>query len=65
MTLAFAIAISTVVSLSVTPMICAHFVRAAPSRDATWLDRAVEGVLGRTVVGLYAQPRCRAALTAS
>ena len=28
-TLAFAIAISTVVSLSVTPMICAHFVRSA------------------------------------
>ena len=42
-TLAFAIAISTVVSLSVTPMICAHFVRAAPSPDATWLDRLVEG----------------------
>jgi len=30
----------------VTPMICAHFVRAAPSKDATWLDRAVEAVLG-------------------
>ena len=42
-TLAFAIAISTVVSLSVTPMICAHFVRQPPSRDATWLDRVVEG----------------------
>ena len=49
MTLAFAIVISTAVSLSVTPMICAHFVRAGPSRDATWLDRAVEGVLSRTV----------------
>ena len=42
-TLAFAIAISTVVSLSVTPMICAHFVRSAPSHDATWLDRAGRG----------------------
>ena len=31
------------VSLSVTPMICAYFVRAAPSHDATWLDRLVEG----------------------
>ena len=41
-TLAFAIAISTVVSLSLTPMICAHFVKAAPSPNATWLDRAVE-----------------------
>ena len=44
-TLAFAIAVSTVVSLSVTPMICAYFVRAAPSPDATWLDRMVEGDL--------------------
>ncbi len=30
-TLAFAIAISTVVSLTVTPMICAHFIREIPS----------------------------------
>jgi len=44
-TLAFAIAVSTVVSLSVTPMICAYFVRQGPSSDATWLDRAVERVL--------------------
>ncbi|HET9716956.1 MAG TPA: efflux RND transporter permease subunit [Pseudolabrys sp.] len=44
-TLAFAIAISTVVSLSVTPMICAYFVRRPPSRDATWLDRQVERLL--------------------
>jgi hydrophobe/amphiphile efflux-1 (HAE1) family protein len=49
MTLAFAIVISTAVSLSLTPMICAHFVRAAPSPDATRLDRAVEGVLRRTI----------------
>ena len=48
-TLAFAIAISTVVSLSVTPMICAYFVRQPPSRDATWLDRRVEGMLSRMV----------------
>jgi multidrug efflux pump len=33
-TLVYAIAISTVVSLTVTPMICAHFVRTPPSRDA-------------------------------
>jgi multidrug efflux pump len=44
-TLAFAIAVSTVVSLSVTPMICAHFVRKPPSPNATWLDRLVERVL--------------------
>jgi len=49
-TLAFAIVVSTVVSLSVTPMICAYFVRSAPSRDATWLDRLVEGVLARTIL---------------
>jgi hydrophobe/amphiphile efflux-1 (HAE1) family protein len=45
-TLAFAIAVSTAVSLTLTPMICAHFVRNPPSPDATWLDRAVERVLG-------------------
>jgi multidrug efflux pump len=48
-TLTFAIAVSTVVSLSVTPMICAYFVRRPPSRDATWLDRRVEAVLSRTI----------------
>jgi hydrophobe/amphiphile efflux-1 (HAE1) family protein len=44
-TLVFAIVISTMVSLSVTPMICAHYVRAAPSSDATWFDRIIEGAL--------------------
>ena len=48
-TLAFAIAVSTVVSLTLTPMICAHFVRKPPSPDATWLDRLVERVLGGMV----------------
>jgi hydrophobe/amphiphile efflux-1 (HAE1) family protein len=48
-TLAFAIAVSTAVSLTLTPMICAHFVRTPPSLDATWLDRAVERVLGLMV----------------
>ena len=49
LTLTFAIAISTVVSLSLTPMICAHFVKSAPSPNATWLDRVVERVLARSV----------------
>jgi len=49
LTLTFAIAISTVVSLSLTPMICAHFVKAAPSPSATWLDRVVEKILSRAV----------------
>ncbi|HXX09737.1 MAG TPA: efflux RND transporter permease subunit [Pseudolabrys sp.] len=48
-TLVFAIGISTVVSLSVTPMICAYFVRRPPSRDGTWLDRRVEGLLSRMI----------------
>jgi multidrug efflux pump len=47
LTLVFAIAVSTAVSLSVTPMVCAYFVKAPPSRTATWIDRAVEAVLGR------------------
>jgi len=46
-TLAFAIAISTVVSLTLTPMICAHFVHSPPSPDRTALDRIVEDVLKR------------------
>jgi hydrophobe/amphiphile efflux-1 (HAE1) family protein len=50
-TLAFAIAISTAVSLSLTPMICAHFVRSAPSGTATMFDRTVEAVLSRMVRG--------------
>jgi hydrophobe/amphiphile efflux-1 (HAE1) family protein len=44
-TLAFAIAISTVVSLTVTPMICAHFIREIPSRNGSRFDRLVESVL--------------------
>jgi hydrophobe/amphiphile efflux-1 (HAE1) family protein len=46
-TLVFAIVVSTIVSLTVTPMICAHFVRTAPSRDARWIDRIMDGGLGR------------------
>src|SRR5260370_2942219 len=53
-TLAFAIAVSTAVSLSLTPMICAHFVRKPPSPQATWLDRTVERVLG-AMVHFYAR----------
>src|SRR5262252_530100 len=53
-TLAFAIAVSTAVSLTLTPMICAHFVRKPPSPVATRLDRAVERVLG-AMVRFYAR----------
>jgi multidrug efflux pump len=48
-TLAFAIAVSTVVSLTLTPMICAYFLRKPPSPDATWFDRLVERALGAMV----------------
>jgi multidrug efflux pump len=44
LTLAFAVAVSTVVSLTLTPMICAHFIRKPPSKTATRLDRVVEWV---------------------
>ena len=57
LTLAFAIAISTVVSLSVTPMICAHFVRAAPSPDATWLDRAGRSACCGGTIAAYSLQR--------
>jgi multidrug efflux pump len=49
-TLMFAIIISTVVSLTVTPMICAHFVRAEVKRE-TWFDRLIEGGLSALVRG--------------
>jgi hydrophobe/amphiphile efflux-1 (HAE1) family protein len=51
-TLAFAIAISTFVSLSVTPMICARFLRPMPeasSGGASWLDRLTEGALAAMI----------------
>ena len=51
-TLTFAIAISMVASLTLTPMVCAHFVRKPPSPDATWFDRLVERSMA-WLVGLY------------
>jgi multidrug efflux pump len=53
-TLAFAIVVSTIVSLSVTPMICAHFLRAPPSATATRFDRLVDGVLS-TLIATYSR----------
>ncbi len=44
-TLAFAIIVSTFVSLTVTPMVCAHLVRSAPDNRSTRFDRIVEGFL--------------------
>ena len=64
-TLAFAIAVSTVVSLTVTPMICAHFVRAGPSADGTRLDRMVEGVMALGTARLCAPRSTSRCATAS
>src|ERR1700712_1573594 len=49
LTLTFAIVVSTVVSLTITPMICAHYIKHATSDDATWFDRLIEGSLSRIV----------------
>jgi multidrug efflux pump len=47
--LTFAIVVSTVVSLTITPMICAHYIKEATSDRATLFDRLVEGTLSRIV----------------
>jgi multidrug efflux pump len=49
LTLTFAIVVSTVVSLTITPMICAHYIKEATSGTATWFDRIIEGSLSRMV----------------
>jgi multidrug efflux pump len=49
LTLTFAIVVSTVVSLTTTPMICAHFIREVTSDRETRLDRIIEGSLSRIV----------------
>jgi multidrug efflux pump len=41
--------VSTVVSLTITPMICAHYIKETTSSSATWFDRIVEGSLSRVV----------------
>jgi multidrug efflux pump len=54
LTLTFAIVVSTVVSLTITPMICAHYIKTTTSSNATWFDRIVEGSLSR-IVDFYAR----------
>ena len=54
LTLTFAIVVSTVVSLTITPMICAHYIKQTTSSHATWLDRVIEGALSR-IVAFYAR----------
>jgi hydrophobe/amphiphile efflux-1 (HAE1) family protein len=52
-TLTFAILISTVVSLTVTPMICA-WLPAPKEKSETWLDRVIEGGLDR-ILAFYSR----------
>ena len=52
LTLTFAIIVSTVVSLTVTPMICAQYIRASASSSETRFDRIVEGALSR-IIAIY------------
>ena len=54
LTLTFAVVVSTVVSLTLTPMVCAHFMKAHDHRPPNLLDRLVEGGLAR-LVGGYAR----------
>ena len=63
-TLAFAILVSTVVSLTVTPMICAHYVRSVPSRTERRFDRVVEWVLSRMIRGYGGEPAACCSSTA-
>jgi len=44
-TLTYAILISAIVSLTLTPMICGRFMRRLPRPRETWLDRRIEPVL--------------------
>jgi multidrug efflux pump len=50
-TMAFAILVSTLVSLSITPMICAHFIKTSSHTVTTRFDRIVEGVLQPLIRG--------------
>jgi len=50
-TIVVAIAISVVISLSVTPMICARFLKAETETRQRRIDRIVEGTLGWMVSG--------------
>ena len=49
LTLTFAIVVSTVVSLTVTPMICAHYLKTGHDDRVNWFDRLVEGALSGTI----------------
>src|ERR1700752_2589816 len=54
LTLTFAIVVSTLVSLTVPPMICAHYVKETTSDRATRFDRLIEGSLS-AMIDFYAR----------
>jgi multidrug efflux pump len=49
LTLTFAIAVSTLVSLTITPMICAHYIKASSLHHETRFDRIVERSLASII----------------
>ena len=49
-TLMYAILVSTIVSLTVTPVICAYFIK-AETKTPNWFDRVFEGGLGAVISG--------------
>ncbi len=51
LTLTFAVVVSTLVSLTLTPMVCAHFMKRHDHRPPNLLDRAVESGLASLVAG--------------
>jgi multidrug efflux pump len=53
LTLTFAVVISTIVSLTITPMICAHYVKTT-SANSTWFDHLIERGLSR-IASFYAR----------
>ncbi len=54
MTLTFSVVISTLVSLTLTPMLCAHFMKPHDATPPNWFDRAVEGCLSG-LIRVYAR----------
>ena len=63
LTLTFAIAISAVVSLTVTPMICAHFIKRRRRGARNLADRIFEGALGLVVGAMRSRSELRFAIS--
>ena len=54
LTLTFSVVVSTLVSLSLTPMLCARFMKPHDANPPGWFDRTVEGCLSG-LIGIYAR----------